>query len=49
MLMHDNGDDEDENDEEEGTHHGSVHIPECSLLTVEYFSLNFISLLVHSV
>lgn len=30
------------------TYHWSVHVPECSFLTVENFPLNFVSLLVHS-
>lgn len=30
------------------THHWSVHVPECSFLTVENFPLNFVSFLVHS-
>lgn len=39
-------------DDEDGisnfTYHWSVHVPECSFLTVENFPLNFVSFLVHS-
>lgn len=31
------------------THHWSVHVPECSFLTVEDFPLNFVSFLINSV
>lgn len=40
------GDDED--NISNFTHHWSVHVPECSFLTVKDFSLNFVSFLVHS-
>lgn len=43
----DNGKGDDEDNISNFTHHWSVHVPECSFLTVENFPLNFVSFLVH--
>lgn len=43
----DNGEGDDEDNISNFTHHWSVHVPECSFLTVENFPLNFVSFLVH--